>query len=154
MNSEVGAPGRSSSAWMDAGLILSLGFMLYVSTLAPTVLWGDDAELQRLAWSGGETNPGRGHSLWLVIARAFDALPWGDPARRANLVSAVFGALTLPLIYACVFTLTRRRDAACLAARIGRVDRLNRGLRPCSAAAPRTRSINRAVSLSGSPHSM
>jgi transmembrane protein TMEM260 (protein O-mannosyltransferase) len=115
-SSEAKAQVGSGSAWVDAGLVLALGFVLYLSCLAPTVLWGDDAELQRLVGSGGEINPGRGHLLWLVIGRAFDALPWGDPAGRANLVSAVFGALTLPLVYACVFILTRRREAAWLGA--------------------------------------
>jgi len=48
----------------------------------------------------------------------------------------------------------RSHASPSVAARIGRVDRLNVGARPDSAASRRTRSMNSAVSFSGSPHSM
>jgi len=102
---------------LAAAIALTLAALaLYLATLAPTVLWGDDAELQRLAATHGEVNPSRGHSLWLEVARVVELVPWGDPARRANLVSAFFGALTLPLVYGCVLLLCGRVDAALLAA--------------------------------------
>lgn len=112
-----GDPGGRLRGALPGAVALALAaFAFYAATLAPTVLWGDDAELQRLAASQGEVNPGRGHALWVEIARVVQLVPWGDPARRANLVSAIFGALTLPLVYGCVLLLTGRRDASLLAA--------------------------------------
>lgn len=100
-----------------ASLLLFLaGLTLYVVTLAPTVLWGDDAELQRVGWTGGGISLGRGHQLWIAIARCFAHIPWGDPARRANLVSAVFAALALPFVYLAIVRLAHRRRAGFLGA--------------------------------------
>jgi hypothetical protein len=97
---------------------LTLGaWFLYLGTLAPTVLWGDDAEFQRLAGAPGEVIPSRGHVLWVEISRIFESrIDWGETATRANLVSAVFGALTIPLLYLIVLKLTSKRSAAFLAA--------------------------------------
>lgn len=113
--------GERLEGWAaDASVIALAGCALYAATLAPTVLWGDDAELQRLAAGGGVLNPGRGHALWLLAARAFQPIPWGDPARRANLVSAVFGAATLPLVYLAARRAAGARAAGwCAAAALG-----------------------------------
>jgi hypothetical protein len=73
--------------------------VFYVATLAPTVLWGDDAFLQRAAVSGALPNDGGGHWLHFWLARLFVRLPWGDAAYRVNLLSAVAAALTIPLVY-------------------------------------------------------
>lgn len=107
---------RRRGFWLDKGLLFVVGLALFVATLAPTVLWGDDAELQRLAWARGEIDPAGGHALWLVVARGFTKLPWGDPAWRVNLVSAFFAALTLPLVASSIFRLTGRRAASLLGA--------------------------------------
>lgn len=82
------------------------GLALYCLTLAPTVLWGDDAELQRIVVTGeprvvGQSG-GASHLLWLGIARAFVAstgwLPL-DLAGRTTLVSALGAALALGAVY-------------------------------------------------------
>ncbi len=102
--------------WLDRWILFLAGFALFTATLAPTVLWGDDAELQRLVWDGGTIDPARGHTLWLLVARGFRRVPWGDPAWRVNLVSAFFAALTLPLVASSIFRLTGRRAASLLGA--------------------------------------
>jgi hypothetical protein len=81
--------------------VLSLAFLcLYVLTLAPTVLWGDNAFFQRTAFEGTLQADGGGHWLWLQAARIFVRLPWGDVAYRVNLLSAVAAAGTLLLLCA------------------------------------------------------
>ncbi len=72
----------------------------YVVTLAPTVLWGDDAHFQRTAFKGTLSADGGGHWLWLQAARLFIRLPWGDVAYRVNLLSALAAACTIVLVYA------------------------------------------------------
>lgn len=92
-------------------------FSFYLFTMAPTVLWGDDAELQRLAWSGGEVSRERGgHHLWFLLARLFCRLPWGDPAWRVNLLSAFCAALSVGFVYLCALRLTKNPGPAVLGA--------------------------------------
>lgn len=78
------------------------GLFLYLGTMAPTVLWGDDAELQRIVVTGearvvGQSG-GASHLLWLGLARAFvratTSLPL-DAAGRTTLLSTLCGALAI-----------------------------------------------------------
>ena len=81
-------------------LALLIGvLLLYIATLAPTVLWGDDAYFQRTAFEDTLRADGGGHWLWLQIARLFVRLPWGDVAYRVNLLSAVAAACAVVLVY-------------------------------------------------------
>ena len=93
-----------------------LAFVLYLVTLAPTVLWGDDAELQRLAFTGGGEVGARAHPLWVAIGRQFVHLPFGDVAWRANLLSAVSAAIAVGFVFAAGWTLTRSLAGASLGA--------------------------------------
>ncbi len=94
------------SSWPGPLAVFLGGLVLYGATLAPTVLWGDDAELQRIVVTGEARAIGQSsrasHLLWLAIAaglvRHTSWLPL-DAAGRTNLVTALFGALTLPFIY-------------------------------------------------------
>ncbi len=106
-----------SRAWIRDSLALAgLGFAFYLATLAPGLLWGDDAHLQLQAVRGVLRGSAGSHPLWVAIAHAFTALPFGDVAGRVNAVSAVFGALTLPLVYWAARELRVRRSSALMAA--------------------------------------
>lgn len=108
--------------------VLLAGAALYVTSLAPSVLWGDDAELQRIVVTGEARAIGQSsrasHLLWLAIASGFvKASSWLplDAAGRTNLVSALAGAATLPIVYAAAVELAHERVrnprvAGCLAA--------------------------------------
>ncbi|NBT04902.1 MAG: hypothetical protein EBS94_16055 [Proteobacteria bacterium] len=58
-----------------AGLIAGAGLILYLLSAAPTVLWGDDAELQRIAITGEARAIGQSsaasHLLWQAVAMGF-----------------------------------------------------------------------------------
>lgn len=99
----------------QAGLVALLAFLLYTLTLAPTVLWGDDAELQRLAILNQPGSGARSYWLWTSIAHPFTKLPFGDLAWRVNVSSAVFAAGTV----AAVFVMLRLLDVSLLAAWVG-----------------------------------
>jgi hypothetical protein len=83
----------------DALLLALVGIILYVSTLAPTVLWIDDAWLQMNAALGILQGSAGSHPLWVWVSHQFTKIPVGDIAGRVNLVSAIFGALTLGLLH-------------------------------------------------------
>ena len=88
-------------------------FVLYVMTLAPTVLpldkrdFPDSAMLQMQAAVLGITHP-TGYPTYLMLAHLFTYLPVGDVAYRVNLASAVFAALAALAVYAVGYLVTRR----------------------------------------------
>lgn len=100
-----------SMALLEAWALAAGSFVLYWMTLAPTVLWGDDAFLQLQAVQGTLHASAGSHPLWVMIAHLFTKLPIGEPAYRVNLVSAVFAALAVGLLYLCQRELGIRRPA-------------------------------------------
>ena len=75
-------------------------FLFYLATLAPTVLWGDDAFFQWSTAAGYLQPDGGGHWLHFILARLFINLPVGDIAYRVNLLSAAAATLTVLFIFA------------------------------------------------------
>ncbi len=93
---------------------LGAALALYLVTVAPGVLWQDSGMAQVRALERdlrGDSGLALAHPLFYVAAIAFEALP-GEPAYNTNLVSAVFGALTIANAYLLMRLLTRYRAAA------------------------------------------
>ena len=101
-----------------AGLLV---FVLYLRTLAPTVLYYDapgmlDAVmLQMQAAVLGIAHP-TGYPTYLTLTHLFTYLPVGDIAYRANLASAAYGALAVGAVFWAGYLLSRRVAAAAVAA--------------------------------------
>ena len=101
-----------------AGLFV---FVLYLRTLAPTVLYYDDpgmldaAMLQMQVAVLGIAHP-TGYPTYLTLSHLFTYLPVGDVAYRANLASAAYGALAVGVVFGAGYLLTRRVVAAAVAA--------------------------------------
>ncbi|MBU6152359.1 MAG: DUF2723 domain-containing protein, partial [Chloroflexi bacterium] len=84
-----------------------LGFLaalpvISLASAAPSLLWGDDAELQRIAVTGEARAIGQSsaasHLLWQIVASAF--VRWTawlplDEAGRVTLVSAIAASLVI-----------------------------------------------------------
>jgi len=110
---------RSASALFSEGglsslngllaLVLGLGsFVLYLITLAPTVLFADAGEFQFVPYILGIAHP-TGYPLYLLLGWAWShLLPLGDVAYRMNLFSAVWAALAVGLSYPVARQLIRR----------------------------------------------
>ena len=96
-------------------------FLLYLWTLAPTVLYYerpdliDAAMLQAHAYALGITQP-TGYPTYTMLAHLFTYLPFGDPAYRTNLLSAVFGAATVFILFLAGLRLSGRIFAAAIGA--------------------------------------
>src|SRR5690349_9590350 len=73
-----------------------LAFILYLLTCSPTVNFTDSGELVTVAWVGGVPHP-PGYPLYTLLSILFVHIPFGDPAWRMNILSALFGALAVGL---------------------------------------------------------
>lgn len=94
----------------------AVALVLYLATLAPTVYWGDTADLQRAALLLDKPHP-TGYPMYLGLGHLWaSALPIGDPAWRLNLLSA---CLTAAAVGAASFSTLRLTGRAAAAAAAG-----------------------------------
>ncbi|MCB0153601.1 MAG: DUF2723 domain-containing protein [Anaerolineae bacterium] len=93
------------------GSLFVVSLLLYLSTLAPSVvtLFDDSLEFQLVTYQLGIAHP-TGYPLYTLLGKLFTWLPVGNIAYRVNLMSAVFGAVTISLVY--LLTLQIRRASA------------------------------------------
>jgi hypothetical protein len=82
-------------------LVVSLS-AVYMRTLAPGLTWANDGsdggDLIAAAATGGIAHP-TGYSLYPLLARLFQLLPFGSLAFRTNLMSALATILGATLVY-------------------------------------------------------
>lgn len=71
---------------------------LYLRTLAPSLLYGDSAEFQTIAYTLGLGHP-TGYPVYVLFAKLFTFLPIGEIAWRVNFFSAFCAALTVTIIF-------------------------------------------------------
>jgi len=101
---------RGSHNYITLGIYLSIVvFLWYLKTLAPTVLWGDSARLAKSSYILELDYDPHNHPLHTLLGSLFNLIPLGDIAWRQNLMSAVFGALTVFLLYLVVFKITNSK---------------------------------------------
>jgi hypothetical protein len=79
----------------------AFALILYLLTCSPTINFLDSGELTTVAWTAGIAHP-PGYPLYTLISLLFIHLPFGDPAWRMNVLSALFGALAVGLFYGLV----------------------------------------------------
>src|SRR5918995_1102077 len=107
---------RWGAALLGGALVILFG-VLYVRTLAPTVLpYGtpdtlDSPMLQAEVSVLGIGHP-TGYPTYMMLTHLFTYLPVGDPAYRANLASAAYGAAAVFVVYLVGVRLSRRAVAA------------------------------------------
>jgi len=89
------------------GLLLATS-LLFGCTLAPTLLWGDDAMYQMALATGSLTV----HPVWGALARGFALLPWGDYCFRANLASAIYGVGAVGFLFLATYAVSGSSRAA------------------------------------------
>lgn len=87
--------------------------IVYASTLCPTVYWYDSAEFAAHAAALGVPHP-PGYPAYTLVAHAFTWLPV-EPALGVNIMSLVFGLISVGLLY----DLARRLDVGRAGAAVG-----------------------------------
>ncbi|WP_162924450.1 protein O-mannosyl-transferase family [Rubrobacter indicoceani] len=113
----VGAARRGWPVALVGALVTLAMLALYLRTLAPTVLYYerplllDSAMLQVQAIVLGIPG-GTGSPSWVMLTHLFTYLPFGDPAYRVNLASAVYAGGAVALVYASAYAVGRSVAAA------------------------------------------
>ncbi|GAP05901.1 4-amino-4-deoxy-L-arabinose transferase [Anaerolinea thermolimosa] len=80
-------------------LLFLLASILYLRTLAPSLLLGDSAEFQALSYTPGLAHA-TSYPIYLLLGRLFVLLPFESVAYRVNLLSAIMASLTLVFMFA------------------------------------------------------
>src|SRR5215218_2370574 len=107
---------RRSAALLGGAVAIFVG-ILYIGTLAPTVLpYGtpdtlDSPMLQTEVTVLGVGHP-TGYPTYMMLTHLFIYLPFGDPAYRVNLASAIYGVAAVFAVYLAGLRLGGRAVAA------------------------------------------
>jgi len=107
---------RQGTALLGGAVAVFVG-ILYIGTLAPTVLpYGapdtlDSPMLQTEVTVLGVGHP-TGYPTYMMLTHLFTYLPFGDPAYRVNLASAVYGVSAVSVVYLAGLRLAGRAVAA------------------------------------------
>lgn len=99
------------------GLLLAASLILYLSTLAPTILPADSGEFQLVSYVLGIAHP-PGYPLYTMLGKLCTLIPLRDVAYRVNLLSAFTSALTLLVLSRAVRRLTGSNVAGVIAAAV------------------------------------
>lgn len=84
--------------WALGAILFTAVMVLYIRTLAPSLLLGDSAEFQALAYTLGLAHA-TGYPVYIVLAKLATFIPIGDVAYRVNLFSAILAGLALVQVY-------------------------------------------------------
>src|SRR5215210_1435192 len=116
-SSDTMKPLRRWGAALFGGAVAIFVGLLYIGTLAPTVLpYGtpdtlDSPMLQAEVSVLGVGHP-TGYPTYMMLTHLFTYLPLGDPAYRVNLASAVYGVAAVLIVYLAGMRLAKRAVAA------------------------------------------
>jgi tetratricopeptide (TPR) repeat protein len=93
---------------ITAALIFVFSFIIYLSTMAPTVSFWDCGEFIACSRTMAVPHP-PGAPLYLIVARLFSMIPFSpDIAFRINLISALSSAITIMLLYLIIVHLVQQ----------------------------------------------
>lgn len=92
-------------------------FGIYISALCPTIYTRDNPDLVTASITLGIPHP-PGYPLYTILGNIFSKLPIGSLPFRVNLMSALFSAFTIFIIYLIIFKLTKKILPALLGASI------------------------------------
>jgi hypothetical protein len=99
-------------------MVLVGGLVLYVFTCAPAIMWHDSGLFAYRIWHNdieGVIGLALAHPLYILIGIVVKYIPIGDLAYRINLISAVFGAVTVANVFLLVRLWCGRNLAAVVA---------------------------------------
>jgi len=104
----------SRSTFIGIAVFL-FSFAFYIFTLAPTVIWGDNAYFALHAKNMELNISADSHPLFVILGRLFFYLPF-EPAYSLNLLSAVTSSLSVMMIYLIVLEMTNSMASSIIGA--------------------------------------
>jgi hypothetical protein len=113
------APHRASASGREYLVALLVPLVFYLVSMAPGPLWQDSGLAQVRVLQGdlhGNFGLALSHPLYYALAIGFQCLPFSESAFKTNLVSVVFGALTVANAFLLLRVVTRRRTPAVVGA--------------------------------------
>lgn len=121
----MGPPNRHAEPLPPAGavlwylMVLGAAAGLYILTCAPTILWQDSGLFVYRIWHNdleGNLGLALAHPLYIMLGIAVKRLPFADLAYKVNLMSAIFGAITVANLFLLLRLWTGRLMPAILGA--------------------------------------
>jgi len=100
--------------YLVSSILSCLTFVVYAFTAAPGVTLADSGDYIMGVLTLGIVHP-PGYPLYTVLGHLFSLLPFGEPAFRVNLFSALWGSLCLGLVFLILRTLSIDRTHAVFA---------------------------------------
>lgn len=112
----LGDDSRLSTSAYDrllAAIAAALVLAVYLSTIYPGLL--DIGDATKFAFVGKilGTPHAPGYPLYVMVSHLFSYVPWGTLAYRMNALSAIFGAITVALVYFSARRMGATRAVAC-----------------------------------------
>jgi tetratricopeptide (TPR) repeat protein len=92
-----GTLGSALAARVGALLVFLIPLLVYLRTMAPTVVFVDSGELILAARALGVAHP-PGFPLYILLTHLATLLPFGEVAQRVNFASALFAALAVGML--------------------------------------------------------
>jgi tetratricopeptide (TPR) repeat protein len=86
-------------------ILIIISFIIYLSTICPTVYSGDSGELTVAAYSLGIPHPS-GYPLYALLGKLFCLIPIGNIGFRMNLMSVFFSLGTVWIVYSIIYKIT------------------------------------------------
>ncbi|MBN2126720.1 MAG: DUF2723 domain-containing protein [Deltaproteobacteria bacterium] len=93
------------------GLSALICFVVYLTTICPSVYLGDSGELATAAACLGIPH-NSGYPLYALLGKVFCLLPFGNIGFRMNLMSSFFASMTVWITCAVIFRITSSRVAS------------------------------------------
>src|SRR5690242_10984557 len=91
--------------WIAGAILSVLWFLIYLTTVSPTVNFIDSGELISAAYEPGIAHA-PGYPLYVLMGYVATHLLWGDVAWRLNVLSAFWGALAVGAAFIFIFDLS------------------------------------------------
>jgi hypothetical protein len=103
---------RRRDRWFTAA-VMATTLAVYLRSLLPGIGYsGDVAKWQYMSETGGIPHA-TGYPLWVAMIQAWgDIVPWGTPAWKTNLLSAVLGVVAVGVLFRLLRVLGVRRTVA------------------------------------------
>ena len=80
-------------------VVFTFFFGIYLSGMAPDITSDDSGELSTVCATLG-TAHGSGYPVYTLLGKILvEAIPFGNPAYKVNLISVISGALAITFIY-------------------------------------------------------